>query len=138
MSAIGAKPTFRLSDGFPHYVHFLAEKLFWRVFRADNGGVITGELFEGAMADASGSMEMKLRGPYDTATQKYTNEYAWVLSSPPSWAAAFRDIHSQDQQGFFALQFHVPDRASAIDVGEENTRNHDEVDHHGRHKPGAH
>jgi hypothetical protein len=29
----------RISDGFPHYVHFISEKLFWRVFIAQNGGV---------------------------------------------------------------------------------------------------
>ncbi len=73
----------RISDGFPHYVHFISEKLFWRVFTASNEGKATGELFELAMADAAGGMEMRLRGPYETATQKYSNEYAWVL-----WAAA--------------------------------------------------
>jgi hypothetical protein len=73
----------RISDGFPHYVHFVSEKLFWQVFRACNEGKVTGQLFEGAMADASQSMEMRLRGPYETATMKYTKDYECVL-----WAAA--------------------------------------------------
>jgi hypothetical protein len=73
----------RISDGFPHYVHFVSEKLFWRVFEANNGGVVTGELFELAMNDAAGAMEMRLRQPYETATQKYNNDYEPVL-----WAAA--------------------------------------------------
>ena len=73
----------RISDGFPHYVHFISEKLFWRVFNTHNEGKVTGELFEEAMADAARSMEMRLRGPYETATQKYTNDYECVL-----WAAA--------------------------------------------------
>ncbi|MCB8838706.1 ATP-binding protein [Aurantimonas sp. VKM B-3413] len=72
----------RISDGFPHYVHFITEMLFWRVYEADNGGVVTGDLFERAMSDAAEGMEMRLRGPYETATQKYT-DYAEVL-----WAAA--------------------------------------------------
>jgi len=73
----------RISDGFPYYVHFVAEKLFWRVFSAQNGGKVTGELFEVAMADAAKSMEMRLRGPYEAATQKYSNDYEPIL-----WAVA--------------------------------------------------
>ncbi|WP_224826425.1 ATP-binding protein [Cognatishimia sp. MH4019] len=73
----------RISDGFPHYVHFISEKLFWRVFEARNGGVVTPELFEKAMNDAAEAMDMKLRKPYEDATQKYQNDYETVL-----WAAA--------------------------------------------------
>ena len=73
----------RISDGFPHYVHFVTEKLFWRVYQAQNEGRVTGALFEAAMSDAASSMEMRLRGPYESATQKYNNDYEEVL-----WAAA--------------------------------------------------
>ncbi len=73
----------RISDGFPHYVHFISEKLFWRVFHAENGGKVTAPLFEQAMADAADAMEMRLKGPYETATQKYSDDYKYIL-----WAAA--------------------------------------------------
>lgn len=73
----------RISDGFPHYVHIVSEKLYWRVYEAENSGVVTPELFEGAMGDASMAMDMKLRGPYEKATQKYNNDYEGVL-----WAVA--------------------------------------------------
>lgn len=73
----------RISDGFPHYVHFVSEKLFWRVYEARNDGRVTGELFEQAMSDAAAGMEMRLKGPYEKATQKYRNDYECVL-----WAAA--------------------------------------------------
>lgn len=73
----------RISDGFPHYVHLVSEKLFWRVFEAANGGVVTPELFGQAMGDAAGALDMKLRGPYEQATQKYQNDYETVL-----WACA--------------------------------------------------
>lgn len=73
----------RISDGFPHYVHFVSEKLFWRVYEANNEGRVTPELFEMAMTDAAAEMDMKLKGPYETATQKYNNDYEAVL-----WAAA--------------------------------------------------
>lgn len=72
-----------ISDGFPHYVHFIAEKLFWRVFEAENGGRVTPELFDLAMSDAAGAMDMKLRGPYERATQKYGDDYEAIL-----WAVA--------------------------------------------------
>ena len=73
----------RISDGFPHYVHLISEKLFWRVFEAKNDGVVVPELFELAMSDASEAMDMKLRRPYEDATQKYRNDYESVL-----WAVA--------------------------------------------------
>jgi Cdc6-like AAA superfamily ATPase len=73
----------RISDGFPHFVHFISEQLFWRVHEAENDGLVTPELFERAMSDAADSMDMKLRRPYEVATQKYKNDYEHVL-----WAAA--------------------------------------------------
>ena len=74
--------TYRISmicDGFPYYVHFISEKLFWRVFEAQNGGTVTPELFVQAMEDAASAMDMKLRGPYEKATQKYDDTYSAIL-----------------------------------------------------------
>ena len=68
-----------ICDGFPYYVHFISEKLFWRVFEADNGGEVTPELFALAMEDAASAMDMKLRGPYEKATQKYDDTYSAIL-----------------------------------------------------------
>lgn len=68
-----------ISDGFPYYVHFITEKLFWRVFEAQNGGVVETRLFEVAMDDAASAMDMKLRGPYQKATEKYGDTYSEVL-----------------------------------------------------------
>lgn len=73
----------RISDGFPHYIHLISEKLFWRVFEAKNGGVVTPELFGDSMQDAAEALDMKLKKPYEEATQKYRNDYENVL-----WAAA--------------------------------------------------
>ena len=68
-----------ICDGFPYYVHFISEKLFWRVFEAQNGGKVTPELFIQAMEDAANAMDMKLRGPYEKATQKYDDTYSAIL-----------------------------------------------------------
>ncbi|MCE0504136.1 AAA family ATPase [Roseivivax sp. GX 12232] len=72
-----------ISDGFPHYIHLLAEKLFLAVYRANNAGRVTPELFDQAMEETARSMDMKLRGPYEKATEKYGDSYAAIL-----WAAA--------------------------------------------------
>ncbi|RKS51356.1 AAA ATPase-like protein [Paracoccus pantotrophus] len=68
-----------ICDGFPYYVHFISEKLFWRVFEAKDGGMVNPELFSLAMEDAAGAMDMKLRGPYEKATQKYDDTYSAIL-----------------------------------------------------------
>lgn len=68
-----------ICDGFPYYVHFISEKLFWRVFEAENDGKVTPKLFVLAMEDAASAMDMKLRGPYEKATQKYDDTYSAIL-----------------------------------------------------------
>ncbi len=73
----------KISDGFPHYVHLICEKLFWLVFEKGSDGDVTGDQFEEAMHKAAESMEPQLKKPYETATRKYTNDYEVIL-----WAAA--------------------------------------------------
>jgi Cdc6-like AAA superfamily ATPase len=68
-----------ICDGFPYYVHFITEKLFWRVFEAENNGKVTPDIFTKAMEDAANAMDMKLRGPYEKATQKYDDTYSSLL-----------------------------------------------------------
>lgn len=68
-----------ISDGFPYYVHFLSEKLFWRIFEAQNGGFSNPDLFADAMEDASSAMDMKMRLPYEKATLKYDDTYSAIL-----------------------------------------------------------
>lgn len=75
-----------ISDGFPHYVHLVTEKLFWRVYRAENGGRVTGDLFEQALHDAVEGLEAEIKKPYDRAAKKYTNACEPIL-----WAAADGD-----------------------------------------------
>lgn len=101
----------RISDGFPHYVHFIAEKLFWRVFHAGNGGLVNGDLFGIAMSDAALSMDMKLRAPYDKATQKYSNEYSWVL-----WAVADGHELRRRSTDIFSSYLHIAAKHPARDT----------------------
>jgi uncharacterized protein len=87
--ALDSSSRFRIaaiSDGFPHYVHLLCEKLFWNVFYEDNGMKVTPPLFEKALVQAVESMKPELKKAYEQATRKYTNDYEQIL-----WAVADGD-----------------------------------------------
>jgi uncharacterized protein len=84
---VGRDTTIRISlvsDGFPHYVHLIGEKLFWVLFNKD-------EIVDRAMAtdyirainDAVESIQAFLQDAYNRATRKYTDDYEEIL-----WAAA--------------------------------------------------
>jgi Cdc6-like AAA superfamily ATPase len=75
-----------ISDGFPHYIHLVCEKLFWKVYREKNGGRVSGDLFEQALAAAAEALEPELKKPYEKATKKYSN-----VREPILWAAADGD-----------------------------------------------
>lgn len=93
--------TAMISDGFPHYVHVIAEKVFWEVYEARNGGKITPELFEIALVNAAGAMDIRMRQPYETATRKYTNDYEpilWALADSHQLQRRSTDIFSSYQR----------------------------------------
>jgi hypothetical protein len=72
------------SDGFPYCIHLLGEKLFWAVFDDKHDVVETvPNHFENALKEASSDAEPLLKGAYEKATQKYTDDYRRVL-----WAVA--------------------------------------------------
>lgn len=86
----------KVSDGFPHYIHLVCEKLFWRVYAAGPKLRVTPDLFEAAIEDAVTSMEPELRRPYEKATMKYTNDCEPIL-----WAVADSDeLHRPSREVF--------------------------------------
>jgi uncharacterized protein len=73
-----------ISDGFPHFVHLVAHKLFWETFSdADEIQEISPEIYVRAVKSALKSTEAHLRNAYDLATMKYDDAYQEVL-----WALA--------------------------------------------------
>lgn len=73
-----------ISDGFPHYVHLLTEKLFWNAF--DDAEYVTRTTPAQYLASVKAAVidiEPKLRSVYDRATQKYNGDY-----DPIIWAVA--------------------------------------------------
>ena len=84
---IGDPPRFRIaamSDGFPHYVHLVCEKLLWEVY---NDPVVCAEAsmehYRGALAESVLGIEQHLRRMYDAATIRGQDEYESIL-----WAVA--------------------------------------------------
>jgi uncharacterized protein len=72
----------QVSDGFPHYVHLVAQKLFWAAFRSPNvTQELTPEDYMDAVREALGSVESRLRSSYDLATKKDQDSYQEVLWS---------------------------------------------------------
>jgi uncharacterized protein len=77
----------RISDGFPHFIHLVGEKLFWIVYNDLSSHMkVSPDHFERAVSAAVEDIHPYLRRPYEKATRKYTNE-----SEPILWAIA--DTH---------------------------------------------
>lgn len=70
------------SDGFPHYVHLVCEKLFWRIYE-DPREIIESQPdhYIGAIHDAIGDIGASLKSNYEQATLKYKDDYQEVLWS---------------------------------------------------------
>ena len=72
----------QVSDGFLHYVHLIAQKLFWAAFRSPTiTQELTPEDYMDAVREALGSVESRLRSSYDLATKKDQDSYQEVLWS---------------------------------------------------------
>ncbi len=73
-----------ISDGFPHYVHLVCEKLYWHLFSVEEQvATATPEHFIQSVRDACHSIESHLRLAYEKATMKDNDVYQEVL-----WALA--------------------------------------------------
>jgi len=74
----------QISDGFPHYVHLLTEKLLWQVFEdPETLTVSRATHYAAAVKAAVIDIEPHLRALYEKATLKYKTDYETVL-----WAVA--------------------------------------------------
>lgn len=72
----------RVSDGFPHFIHLVCEKLFWIVYELGNT-TATPDNYEAAVQKAVAEINTHLKVPYEKATKKYSNDCEEVL-----WAVA--------------------------------------------------
>jgi hypothetical protein len=73
-----------ISDGFPHYVHLLTEKLLWQVFEDTAEVEITEPRhYTAALTAAVVDIEPHLKAMYEKASLKYKSDYETIL-----WAVA--------------------------------------------------
>jgi hypothetical protein len=74
----------RVSDGFPHFIHLVCEKLFWAVYEDPKSDMhVKPDHFELAINNAVSVIEPHLKTPYEKATQNYSNDCEAIL-----WAVA--------------------------------------------------
>lgn len=87
-----------ISDGFPHYIHLICEKLFWVVFDdVEDVTRVSPANYKEAINGAVQDIEPFLRELYETATRKYNNDYQEVL-----WAVADHHEFSRRSSDIFA------------------------------------
>jgi hypothetical protein len=73
-----------ISDGFPHFVHLICEKLYWELFYDEQVvRVATRDHYLAAIKAATRGIQQQLRRAYDMATMKDTDDNHFIL-----WAAA--------------------------------------------------
>ena len=78
----------QISDGFPSYIHLLAEQVFWAMFDAPEAtGHCSKEHFASGVMSAVREAAPPLRMIYDRATQKHSDTYQEVL-----WALADKHV----------------------------------------------
>jgi len=101
-----------ISDGFPHYIHLITEKLLWQIFQDENTIRMSRpthylEAIEAAVTD----IEAKLRATYDKATQKYVeaDQYEAVL-----WALADHHELSRRSASIFETYSALAGHATSV------------------------
>ncbi len=85
----------RVSDGFPHFIHLVCEKLFWIVYELRNT-TATPDNYEAAVHKAVANIESHLKLPYERATKKYSNdseEVLWAVADDHQLQRPSREIH---------------------------------------------
>jgi len=110
-----------ISDGFPHYIHLIGIELFWSLFNDEDVPTkVAGKHFGKAINEAVNNVEPHLKKIYEQATQKYNDDYEYVL-----WALAYhsdperRSTEVYESLGEIMEQLGLPQ----LDRGKFNNRN---------------
>ncbi len=111
-----------ISDGFPHYVHLVCEKLLWEVFSDENRSArALPEHFTAAISAAARDIEPKLRSTYEKAVRKYTDGYEEVL-----WAVADdKELIRRSADIFWSYERIMKERLAAGSTAKDGVLNRD-------------
>lgn len=80
-----------ISDGFPHYVHLICEKMLAIAYEKDFD-TVTEHLFFDGLNEAVTSVAQSLRGPYDKATYARDRNYTYLLWSVADSKSFLRQV----------------------------------------------
>lgn len=87
-----------VSDGYPYYVHLIAEKLLWILFEKDEIiKRVTWEDYYAALKDAIESISGELRLPYETAINQRSDDYEeilWSTADSEFFQRSLKDMYS--------------------------------------------
>ncbi len=84
-----------ISDGYPYYIHLLAEKILWKIFESDEFITrVSQAIYIQSLYDAIESIHAELKKPYEKAMSQNIDECEEIL-----WATADSDylIRSLEQ-----------------------------------------
>jgi len=118
---VGTHPRFRIaaiSDGFPHYVHLVSEKLFWALFADPHSRTEpTQEHYHEAVNAAVLAIEQYLKSAYDSATMKATGNYEeilWAIADHPELIRGIDSIYDSYQEIMRKLEEEPQDRNTFV------------------------
>jgi hypothetical protein len=94
----------QISDGFPYYVHLIAQSLFWKVFdHHQDSRAGSDDDFRAAVSEAVQQAESPLRTAYTKAVRKTTGSadyevVLWAVADGAHLSRQFQDIYNKSYQ----------------------------------------
>ncbi|MGL4234225.1 MAG: ATP-binding protein [Casimicrobium sp.] len=105
-----------MSDGYPYYVHLLAEKLLWAAFE-DPSIVVEVEWshYQIALREAIQSINAELKRPYERAVLRRGAEYEAVL-----WSTADTDFLQRTASSMYLSYLHIAHQRDTSSSGQSS------------------
>ena len=123
----------QISDGFPHYVHLVGEKILWSVFDDEKDiKRVSKRHFDAGVISAVREAEALPRLAYEKATEKYNDDYKevlWALADGPHLRRQTKEILQKSYQPIMDKR---PDREALDKAKFSNRLNRLKTDAHGK------
>jgi energy-coupling factor transporter ATP-binding protein EcfA2 len=96
-----------ISDGFPHYIHLVCEKLYWELFRDPQPcSDVSLDHYKKAIRSAIESVQQEIQKAYEKATLKDVGDYEEIL-----WAVAnHSDLFQHNDRIYDSYQWIMGER----------------------------
>lgn len=101
-----------VSDGFPYYVHLIAEKMLWAAFDAeDEVSELSWDHYHDGLSHAIQSINAELRKPYEHAVIQRDPQYEWIV-----WATADGEDLFRSLKDMFAAYKRIMEKSGHADA----------------------